>query len=71
MMVSAGLPADSVLSVERNVTKLTEGIYTIRHQDPLPAWVHSNTTVVIGTKEVFVVDSCQLSACPRGHCPDS
>jgi cyclase len=54
-----------VLSVERNVTKLAEGIYTIRHQDPFPGWVHGNTTVVIGTKEVFVVDSCQLSACAR------
>lgn len=65
MMASAPVPADSVLSPERNVTKLAEGIYTIRHQDPFPGWVHGNTTVIIGTKEVFVVDSCQLSASAR------
>ena len=57
--------ADSVFSSERQVTKLAEGVYTIRHRDPFPGWVHGNTTVIIGTKEVLVVDSCQLSDCAR------
>ena len=58
-------PADSVFSNERRVTKLAEGIYTIRHRDPFPGWVHGNTTVIIGTRAVLVVDSCQLSECAR------
>ena len=57
--------ADSVFSSERRVTKLADGIYVIRHADPFPGWVHGNSTVIIGTKEVLVVDSCQLSACAR------
>jgi cyclase len=57
--------ADSVFSRERHVTRLAEGVYTIRHSDPFPGWVHGNTTVIIGTNEVLVVDSCQLSACAR------
>jgi cyclase len=61
----ASSAADSVFSSERQVTKLAEGIYTIRHKDPFPGWVHGNTTVIIGTKEVLVVDSCQLSDCAR------
>jgi cyclase len=64
-IAAAPLPADSVFSKERQVTKLAEGVYTIRHEDPFPGWVHGNTTVIIGTKEVFVVDSCQLSAAAR------
>jgi cyclase len=59
------VPADSVFSNERRVTKLAEGIYTIRHRDPFPGWVHGNTTVIIGTRAVLVVDSCQLSDCAR------
>jgi cyclase len=58
-------PTDSVFSNERRVTKLADGIYTIRHRDPFPGWVHGNTTVIIGTREVLVVDSCQLSDCAR------
>jgi cyclase len=64
-IAAAPLPADSVFSRERHVIKLAEGVYTIRHEDPFPGWVHGNTTVIIGTREVFVVDSCQLSAAAR------
>jgi len=59
------LPADSVYSRERQVTKLADGVYAIRHQDPFPGWVHGNTTVIIGKREVFVVDSCQLADAAR------
>jgi cyclase len=64
-VAATSIPTDSVLSGKRQVTKLAEGVYTIRHRDPFPGWVHGNTTVIIGTKEVFVVDSCQLSDCAR------
>jgi hypothetical protein len=48
--LSLGLPAsaDSIFSKERVVTKLAEGVYTIRHIDPFQGWVHGNTTVIIG-----------------------
>ena len=59
------LSADSVFSTERQVTKLAEGVYTIRHKDPFPGWVDGNTTVIIGDKEVLVVDSCQLASAAR------
>jgi len=52
---------DSLYSEERTVTQLAEGVYTIRHADPFPGWVNGNTTVVIGEREVLVVDSCQFS----------
>src|SRR5215471_8270767 len=55
--------ADSVLSTERQLIKLADGVYVIRHKDPFPGWVQGNTTVVIGDRQVLVVDSCQtLSA---------
>ncbi|MGH9704042.1 MAG: MBL fold metallo-hydrolase [Candidatus Acidiferrales bacterium] len=63
----AGKPAraDGIFSPERQLTELAEGIYEIRHQDPYPGWVNGNTTVIIGEREVFVVDSCSMSADAR------
>jgi cyclase len=58
----ASIFADSVITTERQVTKLAEGVYTIRHKDPFPGWTDGNTTVIIGDREVFVVDSCQQSS---------
>jgi cyclase len=52
------LTADSSQTSERTITKLADGVYEIRHADPLPGWVSGNTLVVIGTRSVFVVDSC-------------
>lgn len=37
----------------------------VRHQDPYPGWVHGNTTVIIGEREVFVVDSTQFPSAAR------
>ena len=55
--------ADSVFSPERQIFTLTDGVYVIRHKDPFPGWVHGNTTVIVGERQVLVVDSCQtLSA---------
>jgi glyoxylase-like metal-dependent hydrolase (beta-lactamase superfamily II) len=36
-------------------------VYTIRHRDPFRGWVHGNTTVVIGDRGTFVVDSSASS----------
>jgi hypothetical protein len=52
------LTADSSQTSERTITKLADGVYEIHHADPLPGWVSGNTLVVIGTRSVFVVDSC-------------
>jgi cyclase len=60
---SAVIFADSVTTQQRTVTKLADGVYTIRHKDSPDGNLNGNTTVVIGDKEVLVVDSCfQLPA---------
>jgi cyclase len=57
------LVADSVFTEQRTVTRLAEGVYVIRHKDSPDGNLNGNTTVIIGTSDVFVVDSCfQLSA---------
>jgi glyoxylase-like metal-dependent hydrolase (beta-lactamase superfamily II) len=61
LALDASVRADSLYSEERTVTRLADGVYTIRHQDPYPGWVNGNTTVIIGEREVLVVDSCQFS----------
>ena len=43
---------------ERRVTKLAEGVYAIEHKDLNDGNPSGNTTVIIGEREVFVVDSC-------------
>ena len=52
---------------QRKVTELAEGVYLIEHPD-LPGYVNGNgnTTVIIGTRVVFVVDSCGLPSMARG-----
>jgi len=57
--------ADSVNSTQRTVTKLADGVYEIRHKDGLPGNPQGNTTVIIGEREVFVVDSCWLPSSAR------
>jgi len=48
---------------ERKVTKLADGVYAIEHQGgPYPS---GNTTVIIGERQVFVVDSCFLPSAAR------
>src|SRR5215207_113095 len=69
MLVSASLAAvpalDSGKTTERTVTKLAEGIYTIRHKDAPDTFPQGNTTVIIGDREVLVVDSCYLPSSAR------
>lgn len=59
------LMADSVSSHQRTVTKLAEGIYEIRHQDPPDHFLQGNSVVIIGETGVLVVDSCYLPSSAR------
>jgi cyclase len=52
--------ADTVNTRERQVRQLAAGVYTIRHADPTDDFPDGNTTVVIGEREVLVVDTCYL-----------
>jgi cyclase len=52
--------ADSVNTRERGVTEVARGVYVIRHPDDPTGFPNGNTTVVVGEREVLVVDSCYL-----------
>ena len=59
IVISAGLLLAAMpmpAQTERKVTKLAEGVYEIQHQP----WINANgnTTVIIGERQVFVVDTC-------------
>lgn len=60
VLSASQLFADSVVTRTRTVTKLAEGIYVIRHPDAPDTFPQGNTTVIIGEREVLVVDSCYL-----------
>jgi cyclase len=62
---SPTLAQDSGKTLERSVTKLADGIYTIRHKDAPDTFPQGNTTVIIGDREVLVVDSCYLPSSAR------
>src|SRR4051812_26432543 len=49
----------------REVSKVAEGVYVIRHPDAPDGFPQGNTTVVVGTKAVLVVDSCLLPSSAR------
>ena len=54
--------ASSWVTTERSVTKIADGVYVIIHKDAvLESWPQGNTTVIIGDREVFVVDACFLT----------
>src|SRR5262245_60315755 len=50
---------------ERKITRLAEGIYEIQHRDTGVGFVSGNTTVIIGERQVFVVDGCFLPSAAR------
>lgn len=52
--------ADTVNTRERQVKEIARGIWTIRHADPTDDFPDGNTTVVVGEREVLVVDTCYL-----------
>src|SRR5580704_10139572 len=66
LLVAAGsVSADSSSWKERTVTKVADGIYVIRHQDAPNGFPQGNTTVIIGDRDVLVVDACYLPSSAR------
>jgi cyclase len=68
LLFTLGAPhasADSVNTRERTVTQVAEGVYVIRHPDAPDGFPQGNTTVVVGGREVLVVDSCYLPSSAR------
>jgi cyclase len=57
--------AESADSGQRQVTKLADGVYSIQHKNLHDGNVNGNTTVIIGDRQVFVVDSCYLPSQAR------
>ena len=52
----------SWITTARSVTKVADGVYVIIHKDAVEGgWPQGNTTVIIGDREVFVVDACFLT----------
>lgn len=49
----------------RKVTQLATGVYEIQHEDTGDGFASGNTTVIIGERQVFVVDSCFLPSAAR------
>jgi cyclase len=64
-LVTAPARGDSVSTSQRTVTKLADGVFTIRHKDAPDTFPQGNTTVIIGEREVLVVDSCYLPSSAR------
>ena len=60
MLHTAATAADSVNTRERSVTEVAAGVYMIRHPDDPTGFPNGNTTVIIGEREVLVIDSCYL-----------
>ncbi len=66
MIVAAGAslwPLPTAAQSQRAVTKLAEGVYEIQHASR-PAQ-SGNTTVIIGDRQVFVVDTCFLPSAAK------
>ena len=59
-LLIAAAPAlgESADTNQRRVTKLADGVYSIEHKYLNDGNSSGNTTVIIGDREVFVVDSC-------------
>lgn len=57
--------ADSVVNSERNITKLADGVYEIRHPDAPDGFPQGNTLVIIGDRGTLVVDSGFLPSSTR------
>jgi glyoxylase-like metal-dependent hydrolase (beta-lactamase superfamily II) len=64
-LLAAPARADSVDSTARSVVELAPGVYSIRHADAPDAFPQGNTTVVVGERDVLVVDSCYLPSSAR------
>lgn len=65
LCLAATLSADSAVTKQRTVTKLAEGVYEIRHPDAPDTFPQSNTTVIVGERDVLVVDSTYLPSAAK------
>ncbi|HET8824542.1 MAG TPA: MBL fold metallo-hydrolase [Terriglobales bacterium] len=65
IFAASPLLADSVVNSERSITKLSDGVYEIRHPDAPDGFPQGNTLVVIGDRGVLVVDSGFLPSSTR------
>lgn len=59
-LVASAAVADSSVTQQRSVTKVAAGVYAIRHIDAPDTNPQGNTTVIIGERDVLVVDSAYL-----------
>jgi cyclase len=59
-LVASAAVADSSVTQQRSVAKVAEGVYAIRHADSPDTNPQGNTTVIIGERDVLVVDSGYL-----------
>jgi cyclase len=63
---SAKAPAVRPAPTPRHVTQVATGVYFIEHEDDEDGAIASgNTTVIIGARQVLVVDACFLPAAAR------
>jgi len=58
-------PDDSVLTRERSVVEVGKGIYAIRHKDGPDTNPQGNTVVIVGDRDVLVIDSGYLPSSAR------
>jgi glyoxylase-like metal-dependent hydrolase (beta-lactamase superfamily II) len=66
MVLGLGAAAQSLSGqAERKVTKLADGVYEIEHKDEGVGVQSGNTTVIIGDRQVFVVDAGFLPSVAR------
>ncbi len=70
LAVTSAALADTVATKTRTVTKLAEGVWTIRHPDAPDTFPQGNTLVVVGERGVLVVDSCLLGSAAREDIAD-
>jgi cyclase len=62
---SLGTLADTSVTTQRTVTQLGDGVYVIRHADGPDTNPQGNTTVIIGSRDVLVVDSGYMPSSAR------
>jgi glyoxylase-like metal-dependent hydrolase (beta-lactamase superfamily II) len=65
VLLSFAAHADTANTTARTVSRLGNGIYEIRHPDAPDGFPQGNTTVIVGSKAVLVVDSCLLPSSAR------
>jgi len=65
MLLGAVIHLPAQAETKRTVTELATGVYEIEHRDADDGFVNGNTTVIIGDRQVFVVDSCFLPSYAR------